>query len=134
MQPPVQVMPKHNACSCSVTAPIVVAERTTHQRHTDHVYGYWMDSDMELYLGMKGEGGKRLATAGTQQIHGDQPPPPGRNHAEYGLRIEPNVDVAMCVLVCSAYDDIVCSYRLRTQAETAQSRPITPFIPAVVPC
>ena len=107
---------KHKPCSCSAVAPVVVIECTTQQPHTIYVYGHWIDSDMEVCLVKKGEGGRRLATAGLVQEHAKTRLPAVSICMEYEVSTEPGVDVAMCALLCVAYEESVHSFRMRHQS------------------
>lgn len=82
-------------------AKAVVTDKRTGQQHNIYMHGNWLDKDLKIYLGKKKEGGRLIAEAnrklGMQQILFGQ--------EEYILRVEPGFDVAMCVIMCIAFDE-----------------------------
>lgn len=89
------------SCECSTEAKAVITDRATHKRHILYMYGDWGNSNMQLFLGKKSEGGSLLAKAGRDYGWHDFL----SGHQEYVLSIEPGVDVALCVLMCITYDE-----------------------------
>lgn len=83
------------------TEAIVVIKHSGIQRmQCVHLYGSIKDRSMLLYLGERAGGGRLIARA-------DRTPSRRRvlGGARYMLTVEPCVDVAMCVLLCVAFDD-----------------------------
>lgn len=65
------------------------------------MYGDWLNADMTLHVGKKAQGGRLIATASRNFNMRDI----FANSQTYILTVEPGVDVAMCVLLCIAYDE-----------------------------
>lgn len=82
-------------------AKAVIQDMLTKQQHTIYLHGNWLEYNAKLYLGKKAEGGRLLAYASRRvtmaEIFADR--------QTYDLNIMPGVDVALCVLLCIAFDE-----------------------------